>query len=325
MPNPTLGDVHINRPLGNISVAYQQEETAFVASQVFPNIPVDHKSDDFRTWDRQAWSRTETQERAPATESVGTGWKTGTDSYSARVYALHVDVDDQTRANSDSDLQVDRQATRLVTRQNLIKKEKLWADAFFKTGVWGRDVTGVSAGPAANQFLQWNDAASDPVMDVKKEIIRFQEATGYTPNTIVASPHVEMWLLEHADVVDRVKYVRDTISLARNVLAQLFGVQRFLVPTAIADTAAEGAAFNPTFIYSKGLWLGYVTPEPGLLVPSAGYTFSWRGYLGASAFGTRIKKFRLEAIASDRVEGEMAFDLKKVAGDLGVFFASAVA
>jgi hypothetical protein len=41
--------------------------------------------------------------------------------------------------------------------------------------------------------------------------------------------------------------------------------------------------------------------------------------------GTRMKQFRLEAIASDRIEGEMAFDMKIVSSILGVFFASIVA
>jgi hypothetical protein len=61
------------------------------------------------------------------------------------------------------------------------------------------------------------------------------------------------------------------------------------------------------------------------MAPSASYTFAWTGYLGATADGRRIKKFRLEHLASDRIEGEMAYDFKVIAADLGSFFASAVA
>jgi hypothetical protein len=60
------------------------------------------------------------------------------------------------------------------------------------------------------------------------------------------------------------------------------------------------------------------------LQPSGGYIFSWTGYLGAGPAGNRIKRFRIEQIASDRIEGEMAFDAKLVAPDLGVFFEDAV-
>jgi len=47
MPQPTLGDVHVNRPLTNISVAYSQEAAGveFVAGRAFPAIPVENKSD----------------------------------------------------------------------------------------------------------------------------------------------------------------------------------------------------------------------------------------------------------------------------------------
>ena len=54
---------------------------------------------------------------------------------------------------------------------------------------------------------------------------------------------------------------------------------------------------------------------PGLQTPTAGYTFSWTGYMGAGAEGTRIKQFRMEHLDSDRLEGQMAYDQKVVATD----------
>jgi hypothetical protein len=41
--------------------------------------------------------------------------------------------------------------------------------------------------------------------------------------------------------------------------------------------------------------------------------------------GARIKRFRMEELAADRVEGEMAFDMKLVGADLGIFFYDAIA
>ena len=65
-------------------------------------------------------------------------------------------------------------------------------------------------------------------------------------------------------------------------------------------------------------------PRPSLMHPSAGYTFSWTGYLGASQEGLRIMRFRVQEKRSDRVEGEMAYDQKVVAPDLGVFFPNVI-
>ena len=64
----------------------------------------------------------------------------------------------------------------------------------------------------------------------------------------------------------------------------------------------------------------YSNPSPSLLTPSGGYTFAWTGLFGGAAAGARIKRFRMEALASDRIESEMAWDQKLVAPELGVFF-----
>jgi hypothetical protein len=60
------------------------------------------------------------------------------------------------------------------------------------------------------------------------------------------------------------------------------------------------------------------------------YTFSWSGYTGVGGIeglgtGVRIKKFRIEEIESDRVEGTFAVDVKRVGAILGIKFPTAVA
>jgi hypothetical protein len=69
--------------------------------------------------------------------------------------------------------------------------------------------------------------------------------------------------------------------------------------------------------------LAYINPAPGLMQPTAGYTFFWQGYMGGSGI-SEIQKFRIQERKSDRVEIEMAFDPQVVAPDLGCFFSAAV-
>ena len=117
MPQPTLSDVHVNRPLTNVSVAYIQEEGDFVADKIFPIIPVEFKSDLYFVYDKDSWFRDEAKARAPGTESAGSGYTVNSsNSYLAIVNSFHKDVDDQTRANSDSPLQPDSDATRSSNR-----------------------------------------------------------------------------------------------------------------------------------------------------------------------------------------------------------------
>ena len=73
MAEPTLGSVHVNRPLTNISQAYIQDSADFVADKIFPVVPVQKQSDRYFVYTKGDWFRDEAQIRAPATESAGGG------------------------------------------------------------------------------------------------------------------------------------------------------------------------------------------------------------------------------------------------------------
>ena len=112
MPNPTASDVHVNAALTNISIAYTQEAGSFVADRVFPLLQVPKQSDRYFVYDKDDFFRSEAQLRAPGTPSAGSGFGIdNTPSYFADVYAIHKDVDDQIRANSDAAINPDRDAT----------------------------------------------------------------------------------------------------------------------------------------------------------------------------------------------------------------------
>lgn len=330
MPNPVQGDVHVNRPLTDISIAFVQRANNFIASKVFPNIPVAKKSDQFFTFDRGSFNRDEMAERAPSTESAGGGYTVSTDSYTAKLYAFHKDVDDAIRDNADSPLNLDREATDYVTTKALIKREKLWTTSFFATGLWTTDITGVAAAPGAGQVLQWNDASSNPIEDVatgKKTIL---QSTGYEPNVLVIGYEVWTKLKDHADIIDRIKYSggvspSSPAMVSEAAVAALMGVDRLLVMKSIENTAKEGQTASHSFIGGKKALLCYAAPSPGIMTPTAGYTFSWTGHIGAGPEGNRIRRFRMENLKSDRIEIEMAFQQKLVAADLGYFFTSIVA
>lgn len=329
MSKPTPGDVHVNAPLTNISVAYMQNPANFVAGRVFPNVPVSKQSDRYYTYDRGDFNRDDMEIRAPGTESAGGGYGIdNTPTYFANVWALHKDVHDQVRSNTDAALDPDREATEFLSHKALIRKEKLFVSKYFTGGIWTSDYDGVSASPGAGQVLQWNDAASTPVQDVKNAADAIQLLTGFRPNKLVLGRPVMTALGEHPDIIDRIKYTsgndRPAIVTA-SALAALFEVEEVLVTSAIENTAAEGLTNTHAWIGGKKAGLFYAAPSPGLMTPTAGYTFSWSGFMGAQALGTRIKRFRMEHLESDRVEIQMAMDMKLVSADLGAFWDTIVA
>lgn len=335
MGQPAASDVHVNTPLTQISIAYLQDLDGFIADEVFPSIPVQKPSDRYYVYPRDAWNRIDAKPRAPASESAGSGWTVdNTPNFSCVVYAIHHDIDDQIRATADAILNLDRDATEYVSRQLMLKKEKLWTQRFFSTGVWtgstgthaganGADLTGDNVGTGANQFKRWDQAGSTPIQDIWGQAIGMAGKTGFRPNTLTFSPATLNSLVNHADVIDRIKYTQRGIATV-DILAALFNIDRVLVPWVSENTAAEGAALAQDFMYGKNAMLSYAAPSPSLMQPSAGYTFSWAGLFGAGPLGQRISSFRVEILRSDRVEGEMGFDQKLVASDLGVFFSSTI-
>lgn len=329
MPLPTAGDVHVNRPLTSVSIAFLQSLDNFVATKVFPVIPVDNQSDVYFAYPLAYWRRSQMKKRAPATESHGAGFKVDpTGSYYAAIQALHHDIDDARRANSDAVLNTDTSVTKFLTQMAAIGREKDWAAAFFAGGIWARDYDGVSVSPSTNEVLQWNDASSTPIEDVwdaKEEIL---QNTGFEPNRLVLGYPVYKALCNHPDIVDRVKAGQTPGGAAvveESDLAKVFKVERVLVMRASEDTSLEEGTSSSAFIGGKKALLCYATPTPGLEVPTAGYCFTWRGYLGAGPEGNRIKRFRMEQLAADRVEIEMAWDMKVISNVMGAFWDAIVA
>lgn len=324
MANPVASDVHVNKPLTNISVAYMQKAEKYIAGTVFPIIPVQKQSDRYFKYNKGDWFRTEADLRAPGSESKGVGYTIdNTPTYYADVYAVHKDVDDQTKANADSPINMDKDATMFVTNQLLLKREKIWTSTYFTTGIWDTDKTGVSGTPNSSQIKQWDASGSTPIQDIQNNAITMAKSTGYMPNVLVIGAEVLNSLRNHADILDRIKYTQRGI-VSTDLLASLFGVDKVVVAMSIENTAEEQASDAMSFVFGKNALLMYSNPNPGLNQPSAGYHFAWTGFSGAGGAGVRIKRFRMEATESDRIEGQMAFDSKLISSDLGIFFSGCV-
>lgn len=319
MPQPTRSDVHVNRPLTNISIAFMQDLKNFVAGRVFPSVSVSKQSDVYFKYTQADWFRSDAQKRAPGTESAGSGFGISTDSYSCDVFALHKDIDDQVRDNQDDPIALDRDAAQWLAQQLLLKLEKEWVAEFFTTSVWTGSTT---AGDITPSTL-WSASGSDPVADVDAQKDSMLRKTGYMPNKLVVGPKIHTALRSNAAILDRIKYTQKGVP-TEDILASLFGVDEYMVARATENTAKEGATASYSLLYDNDALLCYSAPSPGILKPSAGYTFNWSGFMGSQNSGMRMKSFRMEQLGSDRVEGEMAFDQKLVAADLGVFFLNAV-
>lgn len=326
---PTQNEVHVEGLLSNVSVAFQQDHENFIASRLFPDVPVDKQSDKYPYIPAGDFNRDEMERRADGTESAGGSFELSSDTYFAEVWAFHKDWGEQTVANADAEFELKEGITEYLTMKGLIRKEKMFASKFFtNTGVWSTDLQGVAGAPGAGEFRQWDDYVnSDPVKDITSARTSQQLLTGFKPNTLVLSQEVLDVLELHPDIIDRVKYGAQTdISIAEiSHLIKLFKVKRIEVMSAIENTAAKGQAASNAWIGGKNALLMYIPPAAGKFTPSAGYTFSWKGLTGQAGVGTRILSYDKPMTAGGkRLEIEMAFDFKQVAADMGTFFKDAI-
>lgn len=323
---PTKGEAHIDRALTNMSVAYMQDETAFIADKVFPKISVNKQSDVYFVYNKGDFFRDEARVRSGASESVGGEYGVAAaDPYYCRVHAFHKDVTEQDRANTDNPLDADTDATDFVTQKMLIRRETQWAEKYFRPGVWTTEITGVDSNPTGDQVIKFDQTTADPIGVISNQAVLMASKTGFKPNTIVMTPAVFYALKNHEDILDRIKYTQKGIVTA-DLLATLFEVDNVYVSWAVVNTANQGADDDIDFVMGKHLLLCYVNPRPAIKKPSAGYLFTWTGLLGAGAYGNRMVRLPMDmlGIGTERIEGEIAFDAKVIAQDLGVFFTDIV-
>jgi len=326
---PDQGAVHVNRPLGNISLAYFQDQAKFVADKVFHNIPVEKQTDLYFKYPKGAFFRDEMEPRGPGAETAGGGWDVQTDSYACIVYGWHHDVTDQRRSNEDSPLSSDRTATILATTKALLNREVAFATNYLSTGKWTQDWTGNSSSSnyGSKTFQQWDNVNSTPLEDVAAMKDYQEQLTGFEPMNLLVTKPVWTALKNHPEIKDRIKFGASPqnpgkITLA--AVAALMELDEIIVMRSVKDTSAEPAAFSGSYIGGKCALLYYKPDAPGIEVPAAGYVFGWRGYTGANDYGMRIKKFRMENLASDRIEVEQAYQQKIIGADLAQFLATAV-
>lgn len=315
MAQPTVSGVHVDAMLTSFSRAYIQNQSSFIADSVFPMVPVDKKSDAYYIYTKADWFRDEAQIRAPATESVGSGYGLSTTTYNCDVYAIHKDLADQTEANADAILNMEQDATEFVTQRILLKREIEWTSSFFGTGIWANDVT-----PGA---LWSNGATSVPMTDVETGRKTMLAATGFKPNTMVLGYDVYSALLNHPDFIDRVK-ATTSAPIELGDIARYFRVDRVFVAEAVKNSAVEGETDAYAFVQGKHALLCYVAPRVGPRTATAGVTFGWTGVSDGMSGTVGTVRFYMPELRATRIESQQAWDSKVISTDLGYFFASVV-
>lgn len=327
MPQPYIGQVHVNRPLTNISIAWLQDQSAFISTRAGAIIPSDKKSNVYFVYTQNDWFRDEAQLRAPASESVGSGYNVSNTTFNCQVYAMHKDVDEQVRLNTDDPLDGKRDAIKFVTRKLQIRQEIQWMSDLFTTSLWTGSTTGGDITPAPT----WNDPTSTPIEDIQAQQASILINTGYLPNKLFLAFQTYQKLIRHPDVIDLIKYGQSSPGnpavATEETLAKIFGVEEVIVSKAVKATNAENDTAAYSLMASKNALLAYVTDTPGLFAPTAFYTFMWTGV--SYGLGETIGAYEIPmpwlGLTTVRCEAQIAFANQIIAAGMGAYFTGAVA
>lgn len=330
MPLPTPSDVHVNRPLTGMSVAYMQSLTKFQADNLAPIMTSEKKSDLYFKLTKDYWFRDVMRQRGVGAPAIRAGYGVETDSFLCDLWAVGKPIDDQVRANEDTPLNSDRNAMQFITRLERLNREKVFKSTCWGTGKWATDITGntsASAITASSTLKQWDQSTSTPIDDVAVMMTVMEKLTGFTPNVLAIGAEVWERLKINAQILDRITGGASNTNPAKvtpQLVAQLFEIEELVILRAVENTAAENATFAGEYVFGKqGLFMFRDRTE-GIETATACRTITWRQYAG-NRNGTRILKWRDESIHSDIVEIESAYVPKIIAADLGIFISSLVA
>jgi len=303
----TGSNVHIDKVLTNISLAYQNPE--FVGNELFPQVNVAKQSDLYYTFGYESWTQpVGGDSRAPGTEANEVpGLAVSTNSYFATEHSLQIAVTDEERQNADVPLAPDRDGTELITSQIHLEREKAIVDMVTSTGNFPSGSHTTLSGTS-----QWSDLDdSDPINDIRTGTRTVMGLLFKEPNVAVMPYKVLSYLEDNDKIINRIKYAMPGV-LTKDLIAGVVGIPKVIVAGAGYNTANPGQTTSLSYLWGTNVLMAYVPERAGLKTPAFGYEFVW-GYPSGGA--QVVERWREEPRKSDMVRVSRRYDLNLIAMD----------
>lgn len=314
--------------LTNMALAYYQNAANYFAKAIFPICRVQQSSDSYYIFNKEDLLRDGWTRKPAYGTTMPVVVSEHTETYTCKVDQMRMGIDlirqtDLNRRMGPSIADPRKQRTKTIAEQANIHQDRLFADAFFHSGVWANEWEGVdTTTPGDKQFIKFSNGNSDPIKFIDDRKLEMHQQTGRTPNKMAIGANVFNALKLHPAILERVKYGGTTANPAnvtKQVLAQLFGIDEIVVLMSIFNQAKPGHEADMQFIGDPdALLLAYATASPSIEEPSAGYIFTW-DMLGDGQL-MPIRNYPGEpGTDSEYIDGLMAYDMRKTADDLAMF------
>lgn len=328
--------------LTTMAIGYLGGFAELIGKDMFPGLAVGAESGEYNIFPRGEWLRRQGKKLANGEPAPLGGFKFDKGLYSVGEYGVAANWTQRDLNNADvggiGSVNLKNMKTRFVTQQAALEVEVAIAEMVRTDANWGFVKTGVASSVGANQFLQFNDPASDPIALFKAWKLEMQLATGFRPNRFQITRPILDALTEHPDLIDRVKYTGGKDNPAKitiEALKSLLEIEHIYVPESVQNVAQEGAADDIQWIWGKDAFLYYAPDQASKEVPSAAYRMNWvaaDGYVGpqpegrgVNAEGLFIANYTTKRPWAEWVESRWYTEPKVTGANLGMRLKDVVA
>lgn len=321
-----------NNYLTNLSVAHFQPDDWFVSPFIFPIVPVQLSTSHYYKFSKADLARDNVQRKPQFGKAQPMIFGSEEALYKCEVDQIIVGIDqigtlDYQRAGTPGISDPRRAKVRLATEQMKLHMDRVFAEGYFKTGIWTNEYTGVTgAAPAGKQFYKFDDANFDAVHFFGGLRTEMKRNGRRNPNTLALGVEAYEGLKRNPEILERVKYSGSTANPAtinQNVLAQLLEIDRVVVLNSTYNAGGLGEEDMQFICDSKGALLCYAAPNPAIDEASAGYTFAW-DMLGNGQYLAFDQYEGEKGTHTEYVEGLMSYTPEKVCDELGYYLTECV-
>lgn len=319
--------------LTNLSMAYFQDASRYVAKSIFPICPVQLSSARYYTFSKADLLRDNVQRKPQFGKVTPAQMGQADQSYACFVDQVITGIDqianlNYQRTHAPGVADPRRAKVKFIAEQMNLHQDIVFAENFFKSGVWKNEWKGGTEYSKTNKtFIKFDDANGDPITLVDDLCTEIEQSTGRRPNRFGLGKETFNKLKAHPAILERVKFGGSSANPAtvnEKVLAELFGMEQVKVLSSIYNKAPIGAEEDMNFICDpKAAILAYATNTPAIDEPSAGYIFTW-DMLGNGQYMPTLQYEGEPGTHSEFIEGLFSADMRKTADDLAIFLTGCV-
>lgn len=319
--------------LTNMSMAYFQAQSDYVAKSLFPMLPVQLSTAAYYTFSKADLARDNMRRKPQFGKVAPAQMGLMEDSYRCYVDQIIVGLDqienqDFTRSHAPGVADPRKAKAKFIAEQMNIHLDVMFAENFFQPGIWGDEWTGgTSLSDTNNTFIKFNDDNCDPIVLFDTLRTRVKKKARRKVNKLALGENAFNALKNNPAILERVKFGGSTAnpaSVNENVLAQLFGLDKVVVFGSTYNKAGLGEEEDMDFICRPDdALLVYSTDTPAIDEATAGYIFTW-DMLGNGNYMATAQFDGEGGTHTEFMEGLMATDMKKTSDDLAVYLTQCV-